>query len=146
MRLSDYDSFSVGKHTYGNPEILEWGEGASLSIGAFCSIGEGVTIFLGGEHRLDWISTFPFNILWECGKGFQGHPATKGDVVIGNDVWIGRNAVILSGVHIGDGAVIGTEAVITKDVPPYGVAAGNPARVVRLRFDARSIRNLLQLR
>lgn len=104
-RLSDYDSFPVGRHTYGNPEIIEWGEGATLSIGAFCSIAEGVAIFLGGNHRLDWVTTYPFNYLWECGAGFQGHPATKGDVVIGNDVWIGRNAAILSGVHIGDGAV-----------------------------------------
>ena len=145
-RLSDYDSFPVGKHTYGDPEIIEWGEGASLSIGAFCSIAEGVAIFLGGNHRLDWVTTYPFNYLWECGAGFQGHPATKGDVVIGNDVWIGRNAVILSGVHIGDGAAIGTEAVVTKDVPPYALAVGNPARLVKLRFDTESIHQLLKIR
>ena len=93
-----------------------------MSIGAFCSIAEGVAIFLGGNHRLDWVTTYPFNYLWECGAGFQGHPATKGDVVIG------------------------TEAVVTKDVPPYALAVGNPARLVKLRFDAERIGQLLKIR
>ena len=75
-----------------------------------------------------------------------GHPASKGDVVIGNDVWIGRKAVILSGVTIGDGAVVGTMAVVTSNVEPYTIVAGNPARPVRKRFDDSTIQNLLQLR
>lgn len=135
--------FNVGRETYGKPRIMHWGEEATLHVGAFCSIAEGVTIFLGGNHRTDWITTFPFSVLWESGKSITGHPATRGDVVIGNDVWVGRQATILSGVTIGDGAVVGTCSVVTKDVPPYAIVAGNPAKLVRYRFSDEEIARLL---
>ncbi|MFH1021256.1 MAG: DapH/DapD/GlmU-related protein [Pseudomonadota bacterium] len=141
-----YPQHEIGRGTYGSPGILSWNEGAALRIGAFCSIADGVQIFLGGEHRLDWVSTYPFSVLWEKGKQISGHPDTKGDVIIGNDVWIGREAVILSGVTIGDGAVIGARAVITKDVPPYAIVAGNPARLIRKRFSDEVIQQLLALK
>ncbi|TDK43317.1 CatB-related O-acetyltransferase [Algoriphagus formosus] len=138
-----------GDYTYGIPEILEWGEGATLTIGKFCSIAENVTIFLGGNHRIDWISTYPFNVLnndFERAAKNVGHPATKGDVVIGNDVWIGRGAVILSGITIGDGAVIGANSVITKNIPAYEVYAGNPAKFIKKRFNDEEIDFLKELR
>ena len=136
----------IGKGSYGNPTIHAWDDTTRLTIGAYCSLADGVQIFLGGEHRVDWVSTYPFNVFWPAASGIAGHPASKGDVTIGNDVWIGTEAVILSGVTIGDGAVIGARAVVTKDVPPYAIAAGNPARVVKLRFDDATVARLLAVR
>ena len=124
----------IGDFTYGIKNILEWGEGAKLHIGKFCSVADNVTFMLGGNHRTDWISTYPFNKQLKSFKDIPGHPSTKGDTWIGNDVWIGRGATIMSGVCIGDGAVIGAESVVTKDVPPYSIAAGNPARFIRNKF------------
>jgi chloramphenicol O-acetyltransferase type B len=141
-----YPQYNIGKWTYGNPKIRSWEEGASLRIGSFCSIAEGVKIFLGGEHRVDWVTTFPFSVLWEAGHGIKGHPKTKGDVIIGNDVWVGADCVILSGVTIGDGAVLGARAVATRDIPPYAIATGNPARTVRKRFDDQTIARLLRVK
>lgn len=141
-----YPQYQIGKWTYGNPKIRSWGEGATLQIGAFCSIAEGVKIFLGGEHRIEWVTTFPFSVLWESARDIKGHPKTKGDVIIGNDVWLGAEAVILSGVSIGDGAVVGARSVVTGDIPPYGIVAGNPARMVKKRFDDQTIARLLHIR
>lgn len=141
-----YPQYRIGKWTYGNPRIRSWGEGATLEIGAFCSIAEGVKIFLGGEHRIEWATTFPFTVLWESARHIKGHPKTKGDVIIGNDVWLGADSVILSGVTIGDGAVVGARSVITNDIPPYAIVAGNPARMVKKRFDDPTIGRLLEVR
>ncbi|PIE15491.1 MAG: hypothetical protein CSA70_00270 [Rhodobacterales bacterium] len=130
----------VGRFTYGHERISlrSWGEGAELSIGAFCSIAAGVEIFLGGNHRTDWITTFPFGHVYQAqlgGTDITGHPATRGDVVIGNDVWVGAGATIMSGVTIGDGAVIGARAVVSRDVAPYDIVVGNPGHVVKSRFE-----------
>ncbi len=141
-----YPQYQIGKHTYGHPKILSWGEGTQIKIGAYCSFAGGIKIFLGGEHRTDWVTTYPFTELWESAKSIKGHPGTKGDVVIGNDVWVGEDATIMSGVMIGDGAVIGSCAVVTKDVPPYGIVAGNPAKLVKKRFDDETIDRLLEIR
>jgi acetyltransferase-like isoleucine patch superfamily enzyme len=140
---------TFGEHTYGRPEILQFGEEAQLSVGRFCSIAPGVKIFLGGNHRKDWVTTYPFPALveaWPEAAGIPGHPATRGDVVIGNDVWIGYGATILSGVRIGDGAIIGTQAVVARDVEPYAIVAGNPALPVGKRFDEETVRKLLAIR
>lgn len=136
------ERFSVGRCTYGEPFIPDFGDKATLRVGAFCSFAGNVTIILGGNHRVDWITTFPFMLHWDCARDVKGHPATKGDVVIGNDVWIGYRAMILSGVRVGNGAVIGAEAVVAKDVPPYGIVVGNPARLVRKRFSDEQIATL----
>lgn len=140
--------YAIGDFTYGIPTIMHWGENATLKIGKFCSIARDVTIFLGGNHRTDWVSTYPFNVL--CGafpnaKNIIGHPVTKGDVSIENDVWIGYRATILSGVSIGNGAVIAANAVVTNDVPPYAVVAGNPAQIVKYRFSAETIDSLQKI-
>jgi acetyltransferase-like isoleucine patch superfamily enzyme len=142
QRHPDWD---VGRHSYGDPVVHDWGEGAKLRIGSFCSFASNVQIFLGGEHRTDWVSTYPFNMMWPQAEHFTGHPATKGDVTIGHDVWVGADAVILSGVTVGDGAVIGARALVTKDVPPYAVVAGNPARQVKLRFSPQQVSRLQAL-
>ncbi len=138
--------YEIGEHTYGKPRVLSWGEGATLKIGKYCSISSGVTIFLGSEHRVDWVSTYPFSYLWPEARSIKGHPATKGDVVIGNDVWIGYEVTILSGVYIGDGAVIGACSLVVDNIPPYAIAAGNPARIVRYRFDEETIEKLLKIK
>lgn len=131
-----YAAYEIGEWTYGSPNVGSWGEGASLRIGRFCSIASDVTIMLGGEHRMDWVTTYPFSALFEEASQYIGHPRTKGDVTIGHDVWIGYDALILSGVRVGNGAVVGARSVVTSDVAPYTVVAGNPARVVRSRFPA----------
>ena len=137
---------NIGEYSYGNPRIMDWNEGATLTIGKFCSISEGVTIFLGGEHRYDWITTYPFSALteiWPQAKNIKGHPKTKGDVIIENDVWIGFNVTIMSGVIIHNGAVIGANSLVTKNVDPYSIVAGNPAKEIKKRFNKKTIANLL---
>lgn len=139
-----YPQYRIGKGTYdcGDLSVYSWGEGAELSIGAYCSIAKGVQIFLGGEHRTDWVTTYPFNVMWRSAKAISGHPKTKGDVMIGNDVWIAQDAIILSGVTISDGAVIGAGAIVATDVPPYTIVVGNPARVLKKRFDDHTVERL----
>lgn len=141
-------SYVFGEYTYGKPKVLEWGEGTHLTVGKFCAIAKNVHIFLGGNHRTDWITTYPFSALtneFPEAKHIKGHPTTKGNVTIGNDVWIGYGAVILSGVTIGDGAVIGAFSVVTKNVNPYEIVAGNPAKVIRKRFNDEVISHLLEI-
>jgi acetyltransferase-like isoleucine patch superfamily enzyme len=141
---------SVGRYTYGLEKLTihQWGEGAALQIGSFCSIASSVTIYLGGNHRVDWISTFPFGHVFaeELGvPAVEGHPSTNGDVVIGNDVWIGKGSTIMSGVTIGNGAVISANSHVIKDVAPYEIVGGNPAKTLKRRFDAEVVDLLEQL-
>lgn len=136
----------IGEFTYGNPEIKSWGEESKLQVGRFCSISDKVTIFLGGEHRSDWVSTYPFNIFLKKYAYIKGHPKSKGDVIIGNDVWIASGATIMSGVTICDGAIIGAHSIVTKDIPPYAIVAGNPAKIIRFRFEQEVIEALLQIK
>ena len=140
------DRYLIGDHTYGKPRVISRGEGRSLTIGKYCSISTQVLIFLGSEHRTDWISTYPFPVLWREANSIKGHPSSKGDVRIGNDVYIGYHVIILSGVTIGDGAVIGAGSVVAGDVPSYAIVAGNPAHVLRYRFDEETIKKLLGIR
>ena len=139
---SAYARYDIGEWTYGTPAVGSWGEGACLKIGRFCSIANNVVILLGGEHRIDWVTTYPFSAIFREAAHFSGHPRGKGDITIGNDVWVGMGALILSGVAIGNGAVIGAASVVTKDVAPYSIVAGNPARHVRYPFSERQIEAL----
>ncbi|HEY6919291.1 MAG TPA: CatB-related O-acetyltransferase, partial [Tabrizicola sp.] len=119
--------------------IRQFREGAHLTIGSFCSIARGLRVYLGGDHRVDWCTTFPFGHIFQghlIERSIKGHPTTKGDIVIGNDVWISEGATIFSGVTIGDGAVIAGNATVARDVGPYEIWGGNPARFIRPRFAA----------
>lgn len=121
-----------------------------LIIGKFCSIACGAKfIFNSANHTLTSLSTYPFPLFYEEWGLEKGHITeawdNKGDIIIGNDVWIGYEAIILSGVTIGDGAIIGTRAVVTKDVSPYTIVGGVPAKFIRKRFDDKTISNLLDI-
>jgi virginiamycin A acetyltransferase len=139
--------FSIGHASYGRPKVRFAESGAKLAIGHFCSIADGVEILLGGNHRTDWVSTYPFpefRANWPMVAGRADHHASRGDVIIGHDVWLGSQAMILSGVTIGHGAVVGARAVVSRDVPPYAIVAGNPARVLRSRFSPDEVAALLE--
>ncbi|GKX67196.1 CatB-related O-acetyltransferase [Inconstantimicrobium mannanitabidum] len=121
-----------------------------LIIGKFCSIACGAKfMFTSGNHALKSLSTYPFPIFseeWDSSMNVTEAWDNRGDIVIGNDVWIGYEAVIMPGVHIGDGAIIGTRAVVTKDVPPYAIVGGVPAKVIKKRFDDSIIEDLLKIK
>lgn len=137
----------IGKCTYGNPAIMDWDDGSRLTIGNYCSIANGTTIMLGGGgHNPSYISTYPFPARPELWGKIRQYKIKNGSVTIGSDVWIGFGVIILPGVKIGDGAVIGAGSVIAKNIPPYSIVVGNPARVIRKRFSGREINKLLQLR
>ncbi len=137
---------SIGRFTYGGAAFKIWGEAESIDIGSYCSISENVTIFGGGEHNSDWVTTFPLRIAYGDPLAEKdGHPATKGKTTIGNDVWIGYGATILSGVTIHDGAVVGACSLVTKDVLPYAIVGGNPAKLLRYRFTDEQIQELLKI-
>lgn len=140
--------WEIGEHTYGTPGIATWPRGPKtrLSIGRYCSIARGVNIFLGGDHRTDWVTTYPFNLFDREARRFTGNPHSRGDVTIGNDVWLARGVLVVSGVTIGDGACIGANAVVGRNIPPFTVAVGNPATVVKQRFSDAQIERLLRLR
>lgn len=122
-----------------------------LVIGKYCSIACGAKfLFTSANHTMSSLSTYPFPLFWEEWELGPEHVReawdNKGDIVIGNDVWIGYEAVIMSGVHIGDGAIIGTRAVVTKDVPPYTIVGGVPAKVIKKRYDEDKILKLLSMK
>jgi acetyltransferase-like isoleucine patch superfamily enzyme len=141
-------AYEMGRFSYGAPTVLRFPDGSPpVKIGAFCSIAPLVEIQPGGMHRTDWVTTYPLRLsLGLPGAGSDGTPSFKGPVTIGNDVWIGRAAKILSGVSVGDGAVIGAYAVVTSDVRPYAVTAGNPSREIRRRFADADVDRLLEIR
>ncbi|MEJ8309067.1 type B chloramphenicol O-acetyltransferase [Agrobacterium larrymoorei] len=150
-RYSYYSGYYHGHSFDDCARYLSRDKGADrLIIGSFCSIGSGAAFMMAGNqgHRHDWISTFPF--YWmpdvDAFSGALNGYLPSGDTVIGNDVWIGSEAIIMPGVTIGDGAVIGTRAIVTRDVEPYCIVAGNPAKPIRKRFDDSDIALLLEMR
>lgn len=143
-------SVTIGRFTYGfeSSIVKQWNEGAALNIGNFCSIAKNVTFMLGGNHRIDWMTTYPFGHIFQqelLNDPIIGHPSTNGDINIGNDVWIGSDVTILSGIEIGNGAVIGTKSLVTKDVQPYEVVGGNPAKHIKFRFHPSIIAELQKI-
>jgi acetyltransferase-like isoleucine patch superfamily enzyme len=140
---------SFGKYTYGRPNVHWKNDNANLVVGKFCSIAGNVNIYLGGNHRTDWVSTYPFgHIYQDIFNEFNGanHPSTKGDVIIGNDIWIGDNVTIMSGITIGDGAVIANSSHVVKNVEPYSLVGGNPAKLIKYRFTPEQIEKLLEIK
>lgn len=138
----------MGDHSYGKPFVVRLpGPMPTVMVGKYCSIATGAEFLPGGNHRPDWVSTYPFRHRFGLpGANADGHPSTKGPITVGNDVWIAGGAKVLSGVTIGDGAVVGAYAVVTRDVPPYAIVAGNPARVRRFRFEPDVVQALLDIR
>ncbi|TXJ42667.1 Vat family streptogramin A O-acetyltransferase [Brachyspira aalborgi] len=124
--------------------------GDKLIIGKFCAIAKGIEFIMNGaNHRINAITTYPFNIMkngWEKSAPSLSDLKLKGNTIIGNDVWIGQNVTVLPAVHIGDGAIIGANSVVAKDIPPYSVAVGNPCEVKRKRFDEDLIEYLLKIK
>jgi chloramphenicol O-acetyltransferase type B len=136
-------------YTHGTARVLVYrgDEDHEVRVGSYSSIAEDVQIFVGGEHHPEWVSTFPFRAAFRMPGRFEdGQPVSRGPVTIGNDVWIGLGALILSGVTVGDGAVIAANAVVTKDVRPYAIVGGNPAREIRRRFRDDQVDRLLEIR
>jgi acetyltransferase-like isoleucine patch superfamily enzyme len=145
-RIAEKHGFSFGDHTYGKPKVRFPESGAKLTIGRYGSIADDVNILLGGNHRMDFVTTYPFGAmpaLWPEAAGRNDYAVSRGDVVIGHDVWLGSGCMIMSGVTIGHGAVVAARAVVTKDVAPYTIVGGNPAQVIRARFDERTVARLL---
>ncbi|MCI8397831.1 MAG: Vat family streptogramin A O-acetyltransferase [Oscillibacter sp.] len=154
-------TIEVGAYTYyDDPEDSEGFEkhvthhyefnGDRLIIGKFCAIGKGVEFIMNGaNHRMCSVTTYPFNIFacgWEKCTPTMDELPLKGDTVVGNDVWFGQNVTVLPGVHIGDGAIIAANSVVSSDVPPYCIAGGNPCRVIRPRFNEELTACLLELK
>ena len=156
-------NISIGAYTYydnpvdptgfeRNNVLFNWPEfGDRLCIGKFCAIASGARFIMGSaSHRIDSVSTYPFHVFggaWaENTPPHLSQLPFKGDIVIGNDVWIGRKSVIMPGIKIGDGAIIGAYSVVTRNVEPYTVVGGNPAKVIRRRFDEEMTELLLRLK
>lgn len=142
-----------GKYSFGRINII--GSGGDVIIGKFCSIAGNVSVINVG-HNVDWISTYPFTAKsmnlrgpWmNCPGGIEsieGHPTLLGDLIIGNDVWIGQNVIFIGGIKIGDGSVIGANSLVAKDVEPYSIMGGNPCKLIRKRFSDDIIEKLLQI-
>lgn len=146
-RLRERYGYEIGEFSYGRPKVRFPEAGTKLTIGRYCSIADKVEILLGGNHRTDWGTTYPFSALpdlWPSAPTTEDYHTSRGDVTIGHDVWLGSGAIILSGITIGHGAVVAAHAVVTKDVPPYAIVGGNPAKVIRKRFDDATIEALLE--
>lgn len=125
--------------------------GDRLIIGKFCAIASGTRFIMGpANHRMSSVTTYPFHVfggVWsERTPDHLSELPRKGDIVVGNDVWLGRESVVMPGVHIGDGAIVAAYSVVTRDIPPYCIAGGNPARLIRQRFSDELTALLLQLR
>ena len=139
----DINCVEIGKETYGGIRTYTFGRNQKLKIGHFCSIAENVMFILEADHYVNYISTFPFKVKTLKSEPFEA--ISKGDIVVGDDVWIGYGSIILSGVKIGQGAVVAAGAVVTKDVPPYAIVGGNPARIIKYRFSEDIIEELLKV-
>ena len=139
----DVNKIIAGKKSYGTISLQDSSDSnTKLYIGNYCSIADNVEFLLGGEHNTDTISTYPFKVQ---NFGFDREAKSKGDIIIKDDVWIGKNAIIFSGITIGQGAVIAAGAIVTKDVEPYSIVGGVPAKIIRYRFDRDIITKLVEI-
>lgn len=128
----DQSLVDVGNYTYGDIQVYNWNNNSSLRIGSFCSIAGNVMFILNADHNINTVSTFPYKVILLENERYEA--ITKGDIIVDDDVWIGYGATILSGVHIGHGAVIAAGAVVSKDVESYSVVGGVPAKKIKDHF------------
>lgn len=141
----EFPDYEIGVGSYApHLNVIQYDSDKKLIVGNYCSIAAGVEILLGGEHRYETISTYPFGSFHPDLRSLD-HFRSKGHVVIGSDVWIGRNVTILSGVTVGHGAVIAAGSLVAKDVPPYALVGGNPAKLIKYRFTPIQIEKLLNI-
>ena len=144
VNMFPLDNVSVGKYTYGEIEALIFNKKYRLNIGSFCSIGPHVTFVVSAEHNYKNVSSFPFRA--KCfTRDIMADGIGKGNITIGDDVWIGCNSTILSGVTIGQGAVVAAGTVVDKNIPPYAIVGGVPAKIIKYRFSNEIIERLVSL-
>ena len=140
ISLCNIDRIEVGNYSYGKIDVHTFNNpNEKLLIGSFCSITNGCSFILSGEHSITGIMTYPLI------NDVKINSKSKGPIIVDDDVWIGYGATIMSGVHIGQGAVVAAGAVVTKDVPPYAIVGGVPAKVIKYRFEPEMIKELLKI-
>lgn len=139
----DISLVEVGNCSYGELNIISFASDHKLYIGNYVSIAHNVTFMLDAEHYTNHISTYPYKV--KILKTADTEAFGKGNIIVDDDVWIGYGATIMSGIHIGQGAVITAKAVVTKDVPPYAVVGGIPAKIIKYRFDENMIKELVKI-
>lgn len=145
---ADLSGYDIGPYSWGHLTVSNRAPGCVLTVGRYCSFAYGTQVLLGGEHRADFVSTYRFGVYPPFKEWTEPVPDSsvgRGDVTIGNDVWIGHQAVVLSGVTLGDGVVVGAGSVVRQNAPPYAVVLGNPARVAGFRFPPEQIEALLRI-
>lgn len=140
--LFDPTLVDVGDYTYGGLRVLTYNKDSKLKIGQYCSIAQEVMFVLSADHYTHHISTYPYKV-WLIGEQQEG--VSKGNIIVEDDVWIGYRSTIMSGVHIGQGAIIAAGSVVTKDVEPYAIVGGVPAKVIKYRFSDEIIEKLLKI-
>lgn len=143
--LNGNEVIKYGKGTYGQPQVLGFDKHSKIVVGKYCSIASGVVFFFEGKSRENRISTNSFKTLTSLGIPYKLLSRRKNKLTIGNDVWIGMNAFVYSGITIGDGAVVAAGAIVTENVPPYAIVGGNPAKIIRYRFTQETIQKLLEI-
>lgn len=142
MNIFNIELVDVGEYSYGELNIITFNKNSYLYIGNCVSIAQNVTFLLDVEHNTGTISTYPYKAKICC---LGDESFSKGNIIVDDDVWIGYGATIMSGVHIGQGAVVAAEAVVTKDVPPYAIVGGVPAKIIKYRFSKNMISELLKV-
>ena len=143
MNTFDFNHVEIGRASYGELNVVDFGGNCKLIIKNYVSLAQHVTFVLNADHYIDHISTYPFKV--KILQTMNSESFGKGDIIVDDDVWIGYGATILSGVHIGQGAVVAAGAVVSHDVPPYAIVGGVPAKVIKYRFEPEMIEELLKV-
>lgn len=144
MNDFNFNHVKIGDYSYGELNVVDFGGDNFLEIKKFVSIAQNVTFVLNAEHNINTISTYPFKV--KLLKLCESESFGKGNIIVDDDVWLGYGATVMSGVHIGQGAVVAAGSVVTKDIPPYAIVGGVPATIIKYRFDKQIIEQLLEIK